>query len=333
MTIKNRYEFLFYIQCVNGNPNGDPDMGNAPRIDPEDLHGYITDVAIKRRIRNYIQTAYAGKPGMNIIVQMSTNINRLIAEARESAGLSPDAKQRGDIDRARAAACELYFDVRTFGGVLSTGPNAGQIRGPVQMTFARSVDPINPQDISVTRMAAAEELKDKKLAQTAENYRAQEESTPADKLRTIGRKQFIAYGLYEVRGFISANLAEETKFSESDLKAFFEATMNMYEHDRSASKGMMSVISPLIIFRHVGTDSDAAQRERQAKLGCAPAHMLFSLVHIARRAGVNVPRDFTDYTVAVDLDGRPAGVDIGFLSDSFGEIRWNVLPSGGWLHG
>lgn len=333
MAISNRYEFLFFVQCVNGNPNGDPDMGNAPRIDPEDLHGFITDVSVKRRIRNYIQTAFAGQSGMGIIVQMSTNINRLIAEARESAGITSEAKSRADIYSARKAACERYFDVRAFGGVLSTGPNAGQVRGPVQLTFGRSVDPIYPQDISITRMAAADELKNDKQAKTAENYRLQEEQTPADKLRTMGRKQFIAYGLYEVRGFISANLAAETGFDEADRKALFEAILNMYEHDRSASKGLMSVISPLIVFRHTGTDSDAAQRARQAKLGCAPAHKLFSLVRVEKNPGVDVPRDYADYTLRIDLAARPQGVDIGFLTEPYGEISWNKLPEIDWLHG
>jgi len=331
MAISNRYEFMFFVQCVDGNPNGDPDMGNAPRIDPEDFHGYITDVAIKRRIRNYISMAFQDRKGMGIIIQHSTNINRKIAQAREAAGISSEAKGRDDIHKARASACQLYFDVRAFGGVLSTGPNAGQVRGPVQINFGRSLNPINPQDISITRMASADDLPDKK-PKTAENYRLLEEATDEDKLRTMGRKQFIPYGLYEVRGFISANLAEETGFDEDDLKALFEAILNMYEHDRSASKGMMSVISPLIIFRHTGTDSDEAQRARQAKLGCAPAHVLFSLINIKKKSGVENPRNYTDYSLTINLANRPSGVDIGFQSEAFGKILWNRVPEGSWGH-
>jgi len=329
MAINNRYEFMFYVQCVNGNPNGDPDMGNTPRIDPEDLHGYITDVAIKRRIRNYINMAYSGRPGMNIIIQHSTNINRLIAEAREASGITSEAKSKEDIHKGREAACKLFFDVRAFGGVLSTGPNAGQIRGPVQFTFGRSVDPINPQDITITRMSSTDDL-EKGIPKTAENYKKLEDNTPEDKLRTMGRKQFITYGLYEVKGFISANLADETGFNNDDLNALFEAILNMYEHDRSASKGHMSVISPLIIFRHVGTDTDLHQRTRQAKLGCAPAHKLFELVSIKRKEGVKIPRNYTDYDLTVDIKRRPAGVDIGFQEDALGEIIWNDIPKGSW---
>ena len=264
MAIQNRYEFMFYIQCVNGNPNGDPDMGNSPRMDPEDMHGYITDVAIKRRIRNYIQTAFDGQDGMSIIMQNATNINKYIAKAKETAGVNFAAKDKESIYKTRQEACAMFYDVRTFGAVLSTGPNAGQVRGPVQISFARSVDPILPLDISITRMVVADGDKDKDSAY----YEALEKETPEDKLRTMGRKLFITYGLYEVRGFISANLAAETGFDDADLKALFEAILNMYEHDRSASKGEMSAISPLIIFKHVGTDTDTAQRARQAKLGC-----------------------------------------------------------------
>lgn len=330
MAVKNRYEFMFYIQCINGNPNGDPDMGNNPRMDPEDLHGYITDVAIKRRIRNYIQLAFSGVPGMNIIIQQSTNTNRILAEIRESIGITSEAKGKGDVHKARIEACRLYYDVRTFGGVLSTGPNAGQIRGPVQLTFARSLDAVLPQDITITRMASTDDVS-KGTIKTLENYRKLEDETPEDKLRTMGRKQFISYGLYEVRGFISAGLAAETGFDDNDLKALFESIMNMYEHDRSASKGQMSVISPLIIFRHVGTDSDEKQRERQAMLGCTPAHKLFGLVR-AERISLAAPRDYTDYNISINLSAKPAGIDIGFLESAAGEIIWNRISEGSWIH-
>ena len=329
MAIENRYEFLFYIQCVNGNPNGDPDMGNAPRMDPEDMHGYITDVAIKRRIRNYIQTAFEGQDGMNIIMQNATNINKFIAKAKEDAGVGFAAKDKESIYKARQEACKTFYDVRTFGAVLSTGPNAGQVRGPVQITFAKSIDRILPMDISITRMAVADGDKDK----DSTYYAGLEAEAAEDSLRTMGRKQFISYGLYEARGFVSANLAAETGFDDADLKALFESILNMYEHDRSASKGEMSVISPLIIFRHTGTDSDATQRKRQAKLGCAPAHKLFELVKISRKPEIEYPRSYQDYSCSIKLDAVPKGVEVGFLDSPYGEIAWGKLPDGcDWLN-
>ncbi len=329
MAVNNRYEFMFYIQCVNGNPNGDPDMGNSPRIDPQDMHGFITDVAIKRRLRNYIQTAYGDEEGMGIIMQQSTNINKFIAKAKSLADVELGAKDKDSLYKSRRKACEIFYDVRTFGGVLSTGPNAGQVRGPVQLTFAKSVDPILPMDISITRVSKADDVKN---AETYEDYEKAELSAPEDSLRTMGRKQFIPYGLYEARGFVSANLAAETGFDESDLKILFEAILNMYEHDRSASKGEMSVISPLIIFKHVGTDSDEKQRIRQSRLGCAPAHKLFELVSIAKKQDVENPRSYADYELTVDLSKTPNGVEIGFMEGPYDEVIWGMKPEGcDWL--
>ena len=323
MAIANRYEFMYYVACTNANPNGDPDMGNMPRVDPQTMRGYITDGATKRRIRNYIDMAYHDQPGMNIIIQQSTNINRHIAEAKRAAGVEDCAKAKDAIYAGRRKACEMFYDVRTFGAVMSTGPNAGQVRGPVQIAFARSVDPILPLDVSITRVAVAENIKDG----TVEQYLAAEQAADEDKLRTMGRKQIIPFGLYEVRGFISANLAAETGFDDEDLKALFEAILNMYEHDHSASKGEMAVVSPLIIFRHVGTDTDPQQRARQARLGCAPAHRLFDLVHVSRREGVTYARSWRDYDAVVQLDKVPAGVQIGFQRDAFGGITWDELPA------
>ncbi len=323
MAINNRYEFLFYIQCRNGNPNGDPDMGNAPRMDPQDMHGYITDVAIKRRIRNYVQTALAGQPGMEMRVRSASNINTGIARAKELAGVEVTAKGKNEVYAGRAAACQTFYDVRTFGAVMSTGPNAGQVRGPVQLTFARSLDPISSQDISITRMAKAADVPG---AKTAADYEAWEAEQPEDSLRTMGRKQFTPYGLYEARGFVSANLAQETGFDEEDLKALLDAVLNMYAHDHSASKGEMAVITPLILFRHTGTDSDQNQGMRQARLGCAPAHRLFDLVTVKKKPEVEYPRSWKDYTASIDLAHRPTGVDIGFLTSPYGEISWNQVP-------
>lgn len=322
MAIQNRYEFLYYLSCINSNPNGDPDMGNAPRLDPETMQGYITDVATKRRIRNYIQTAYAGQPGMNIIVQQGTNINRLIAEARREAGVEESAKDKNAVYKGRKKACQMFYDVRTFGAVMSTGPNAGQVRGPVQITFGKSLDPVLPLDVSITRMAAALG----KAGKSLEEYTRLEQNAPEDELRTMGRKQLIPFGLYEVRGFISANLAAETGFDETDLNALFEAILNMYEHDRSASKGEMDIVSPLIIFKHVGTDTDEIQRVRQAKLGCAPAHRLFDLVQVQKKPEISAPRSYRDYTARVALSKVPSGVEVGFKRDAFSPVVWNTLP-------
>ena len=325
MAIGNRYEFMYYVSYADCNPNGDPDMGNTPRIDPQTMQGYITDVSIKRRVRNYVDMAYNGKPGMNIIIQQSANINRHIAEAKKAAGVEDSAKTKEAIYKSRQKACEMFYDVRTFGAVMSTGPNAGQVRGPVQLTFGKSVDPILPLDIAITRMAVAEgdTLAE---AQKIESERAE------DQLRTMGRKQIIPFGLYEIRGFISANLAAETGFDGEDLQILFEALLNMYEHDRSSSKGEVSVVSPLIIFKHVGTDSDEQQRARQAKLGCAPAHRLFDLVEVTKKETVKFPRSYKDYNALIHLDRLPKGVQVGFKCGAFEDICWNALPEGeNWL--
>ena len=319
MAIGNRYEFMYYVSFTDCNPNGDPDMGNTPRIDPQTMQGYITDGSSKRRIRNYVDLAYNGKPGMNIIVQQSSNINRRIAEAKIAAGVEDNAKTKDAVYKGRQRACQLYYDVRTFGAVMSTGPNAGQVRGPVQLSFGKSLDPILPLDISITRMAIAK-------GDTLDEAIQVEKESSEDTLRTMGRKQFIPFGLYEVRGFVSANLAAETGFDDADLKVLFEAILNMYEHDHSSSKGQVSVVSPLIIFKHIGTDSDPEQRARQAKLGCAPAHKLFDLVRVSKKESVAYPRSYRDYDAAVKLDRVPAGVQIGFQSDPFGEIVWDKLP-------
>lgn len=330
MAIQNRYEFMYFVSCTNANPNGDPDMGNTPRIDPQTMKGYITDVATKRRIRNYIETAYGDQPGMGIIIQQATNINRHIAEAKRAAGVEECAKGKDAVYAGRRKACELYFDVRAFGAVMSTGPNAGQVRGPVQITFGKSLSPVLPLDISITRMATADGPDG---GTTVEKYLEIEQATPEDKLRTMGRKQLIPFGLYEVRGFISANLAAETGFDDEDLSRLFEAILNMYEHDHSSSKGEMAVVSPLIIFKHVGTDTDPAQRIRQAKLGCAPAHTLFELVQVKEKAPGTSPRHYRDYDATVYFDHLPAGIEIGFQKDTFSEIVWGNLPDGeDWFH-
>ncbi len=307
--ITNRYEFLCLFDCENGNPNGDPDAGNAPRIDPEDMHGLVSDVAVKRRIRNYVQIAGGNQAPNAIFIEHATNLNRSIVMAHEQTG-NPEPTKKGaskdKVEKARDWMCQQFFDVRAFGAVMSTGPNAGQVRGPVQVAFSRSYDPVLPMDVSITRMAVAADVKG---ATSSADYLKWEGEQDEDKLRTMGRKSLIPYGLYGCRGFISAHLAGKTKFCDDDLDLLWEALKNMYEHDRSASKGLMTV-QKLFAFKHVGTDTDNGQRERQAILGCAPAHTLFDLIRVNKKDGVTSPRSFRDYVVAVDRDSVPAGVEL-----------------------
>jgi CRISPR-associated protein Csd2 len=326
--ISNRYEFLYLFDCENGNPNGDPDAGNAPRIDPEDMHGLVSDVAVKRRIRNYVQAARDNESPNAVFVEHATNLNRPIALAHEETGGLPTGKKGATKDKVEAARdwmCANFYDVRTFGAVMSTGANAGQVRGPIQVAFSRSVDPILPIDASITRMAVADTPRG---VSTSEEFTQWEAEQPEDKLRTMGRKALIPYGLYLGKGFISAHLAKLTLFSEDDLALFWEALLKMYELDRSASKGLMSVREPVFVFRHVGTDSDSAQRARQAVLGCAPAHKLFDLVDVRKKDGVSAPRSFSDYEVSFRKSALPKGVEAGFVvSDASGaKIVWNDPP-------
>ena len=330
--VKNRYEFMFMFDCENGNPNGDPDMGNAPRLDPEDMHGLVSDVALKRRVRNYVQMARDNQSPYAIFIEHAINLNRPIALAHEQTegGLEGGKKGAGKakVNLARDWMCQNFYDVRTFGAVMSTGHNAGQVRGPVQLAWARSLDPVLPLDVSITRMAVAE---DKGVGgkKTSEDYAKWEAEQPEDKLRTMGRKSLIPYGLYLGKGFISAHLAQDTGFTQEDLDLFWEALLKMYDHDRSASKGLISVREPVFIFRHEGTDSDQAQRARQAILGCAPAHKLFDLVRVERQ--VERPRNFTDYRITFHKSKLPAGVRVGFAGLGAGgglDISWDDPPQG-----
>jgi CRISPR-associated protein Csd2 len=333
----NRYEFLFLFDCENGNPNGDPDAGNAPRIDPQDMRGLVSDVALKRRIRNYVNVARAGAPGYGLFIQHATNLNTKIAQAHEETGGMPEwdktkkrwTPSKDKVRDARDWLCRSFYDVRAFGAVMSTGPNGGQVRGPVQIAFARSLDPILSLEQAITRMAIAGGPEGEKIG--AADFAEWEKKQPEDELRTMGRKSLIPYGLFMGKGFISAHLASDTKFSEDDLALLWDAILGMYEHDRSASKGVMSVREPLFIFRHVGTDSDSAQRARQARLGCAPAHRLFDLVEVTLKAGVQAPRCFSDYRVRFSMSRLPKGVDAGFAVPGVGGravVKWNSVPEG-----
>jgi CRISPR-associated protein Csd2 len=326
--LNNRYEILFLFDCENGNPNGDPDAGNAPRIDPQDMHGLVSDVAIKRRIRNYVQLAGNNKMPNAIFVEHASNLNTSIAKAHEQAnGKMPDATKgakKNEVAKAREWMCTNFFDIRAFGAVMSTGANAGQVRGPIQVAFSRSVDPILPMDLSITRMAVAEDVKG---AKGSADYEAWEAEQPEDKLRTMGRKSLIPYGLFVGKMFISAHLAQQTGFSQNDMKLLVEALLNMYEHDRSASKGLMTVRQPIYVFKHVGTDSNPEQRKRQAMLGCCPAQILFEEVvkidkdkETMTMDGASVPRRFGHYKITIAEDKVPNGVELLRLPDDINKL-------------
>lgn len=288
-SITNRYDFLLVFDVQDGNPNGDPDAGNLPRIDAETGRGLVTDVCLKRKVRNYVQLTKVDATGYDIYVKEKAILIEAHEQAYKAIGaedeLKGDGKKRkgGDkVEEARQWMCGNYYDIRTFGAVMSLGVNCGQVRGPVQMTFARSVDPVVTLEHSITRMAVA----------TA----AEAEKQGGDN-RTMGRKNTIPYGLYVARGFISAHLAAQTKFSEEDLALLWNALNNMFEHDRSAARGLMTT-RKLIVFKH-----DSA-------LGQASAQSLFDLVSIKRKDDSKPPRAFEDYEVAVDWSNPPAGVEL-----------------------
>lgn len=321
--IKNRYEFLLLFDCERGNPNGDPDAGNLPRMDPEDGHGLVSDVAIKRRIRNYVQAAKGNQPPYAIFIQHGSALNKEIARAHEATGGMPRVKEKKFITTtakskdARAWMCEQFYDIRTFGAVLSTGPNAGQVRGPVQIAFSRSVHPILPMDIGITRMATTDDKKEPSSSMTSKDYEQWEAEQPEDKLRTMGRKSLIPYGLYICKGFVSANLAElphGTGFSEEDLGLLWQALAGMFDNDRSASKGLMST-RRLIVFKHVGDTPE------KSKLGVAPAYKLLdvdtdlipnenAIASIRLADDIKHPRSFEQYKIDIRKDRCPEGVEI-----------------------
>ena len=280
--ITKRYDFVLLFDVQDGNPNGDPDAGNLPRVDAETGMGLVTDVCLKRKVRNYVQLVNGAKGGYDIFIKEKAILNNLIDQAHEQEEVK--VKEKGEkTEAARQHMCRTYFDVRTFGAVMSTGKNAGQVRGPVQLTFSRSIEPIVPLEHSITRMAVATEAEAEK--QQGDN-------------RTMGRKFTVPYALYRCHGFISAHLAEQTGFSEGDLKLFWEALNNMFEHDRSAARGQMAT-RRLIVFKH------------DSKMGNAPAHKLFDSVKVEplnRDAGP--ARRFADYVVNLDDASLPKGVTI-----------------------
>ena len=286
--IKNRYEFTVIFDVENGNPNGDPDAGNMPRIDPETSIGLVTDVCLKRKIRNFVEIYKEDEPGYNILIKEGKALNTKFAETYDHIGVDPKKKRNANekaevIKRAKEYMCKNYFDVRTFGAVMSTGKDekcpCGTVRGAVQFSFAKSVDPIYPQELTITRQI-----------QTTEKDREKNEGT-------MGRKSIVPYGLYRADGYVSAMLAQKiTKFSEEDLEVLWDAIINMFEHDRSAARGKMCV-RKLYVFKH------------DSVLGNAPANVLFDKIVISKKDRVEVPRSFNDYEITVDKN-MPEGVEL-----------------------
>ncbi len=279
--IKNRYEFIVYFDVENGNPNGDPDAGNMPRTDPETNHGIVTDVCLKRKIRNFVDIAKEGAPGYKIIINPDRPLNDKFTDAyvAKDLPLGKKGKNPDDVAAARDFICENYFDVRTFGAVMSTGDNpCGIVRGPVQINFAKSVDAVSPQELTISRQARTN-------AERAETGNTE-----------FGKKNIVPYGLYRTEGYISALLAKKTGFSDSDLELLWNSILNMFEHDRSAARGKMCV-RKLIVFKH----SDA--------LGNCPAHILLDKVTAVKKEGKEIPRSYSDYDIIIDRE-LPEGVEL-----------------------
>ena len=283
-TIANRYEFVLLFDVTNGNPNGDPDAGNLPRLDPETNQGLITDVCLKRKIRNYVALEKEHDAGYAIYMQEKSVLNNQHKKAYEALDIKPESKKLPkEAEKARQVTewmCNNFFDVRTFGAVMTTEVNSGQVRGPVQVAFASSIDPVLPMEVSITRMAVTNE-KD------------------LEKERTMGRKHIIPYGLYRVHGYVSAKLAERTGFSEDDLALLWRSLINMFEHDRSAARGEMST-RKLVVFKH------------DHPMGNAPAHVLFDSVQVKRVEGKeDTPaRHYSDYQVSIASESLPSGVTV-----------------------
>ena len=276
---EKRHDFIYLFDVEDGNPNGDPDAGNLPRVDPETMQGLVTDVAVKRKIRDYVDASVGDDEDYKIYMQHQGVLNDQHQRAYDELDLDADDPDREDIDEARAWMCQNFYDVRTFGAVMSTGVNAGQVRGPMQLTFARSIDPVVPMDVSITRVAITR-------ADDAENKETE-----------MGRKAIVPYGLYRCHGFISPHLAADTGFSDDDLETFWQALMMMFEYDRSASRGEMCT-RKLVVFEH------------ESLLGNAPAHSLFERVVVKRNDDSKPARAYNDYEVTVNTEGLPSGIQV-----------------------
>ena len=274
--IKNRYEFVLLFDVENGNPNGDPDMGNMPRVDPQTGNGIVTDVCLKRKVRDYVDLLKSGNAGYDIYVKSGAVLNNQHKKAYDYLGINPDSKKPKEEELTKFM-CQNFYDIRTFGAVMTTEVNCGQVRGPVQFSFARSIDPIFQQEVTVTRCAVTNE-KD------------------AEKGQTMGKKQIVPYGLYRAEGYVSAHLAKKTEFKEDDLELLWDSLINMFEHDHSAARGKLSA-RKLIVFKH------------NSELGCCQSHKLFDKVKVERLSRDMPARSFADYKVTISTD-MPNGVEM-----------------------
>ncbi len=275
--LKNRIDFVYIFDVQDGNPNGDPDAGNLPRVDAETGEGLVTDVCLKRKVRNYVQVAKNLSEGYDIFIKEKAVLDNLVEEIYNTDEVKRHQAKSEQKDKAKKALCDKYFDIRTFGAVIATKEKQGQVRGPIQFTFARSADPIATSEHSITRMAVTKEA-------------------DIDKERTMGRKATVPYGLYVCHGFISANLSKQTGFDEDDLQLFWDALKNMFDVDRSAARGLMSA-RKLIVFKH------------ESALGNAPANELFDLIKI-KKISEGAPRSFKDYKVSIDDNHVPTGIKV-----------------------
>ncbi|MFO8008482.1 MAG: type I-C CRISPR-associated protein Cas7/Csd2 [Candidatus Brocadiia bacterium] len=287
-----RADFVLLFDVTDGNPNGDPDAGNLPRVDPETMQGLVTDVCLKRKVRNYVDAVHGGEAGMEIYVEHHGVLNLQHERAYEAVDEEPTSKPDEEtIAKVQPWMCQNFYDVRAFGAVMSTGVNCGQVRGPVQLTFARSIDPVVPLDLSITRVAVTR-IEDKEVV-----IEGSDETEATGKVTEMGRKTLIPYGLYRAHGFFSPPLAEKTGFSDGDLGLLWEALQRMWDLDRSASRGLMACRG-LYVFTH------------DKRLGNAPAHQLFELVEVKKKDDVEAPRSFSHYDVNIQDDDLPDGVTL-----------------------
>jgi CRISPR-associated protein Csd2 len=311
--VNRRYDFVFLFDVTDGNPNGDPDAGNLPRLDPQTLQGFVTDVCIKRKLRNAIAAFGQDKPGSNIYFQTQDAVyedrilnlqhqkahDAITPKDKSSAAEAESPKAKADVtSKARAWMCEHFYDIRAFGAVMTTGVNCGQVRGPVQLTFARSIDPIVPMEISITR----------KSVTTVEEAQKQAKSD-GSVTGTMGRKNTVPYALYRGFGFVNPLQAADTKFTYADFRLLLEAFVQMFELDRSAARGLMTM-RKIVLFEH------------DSRLGCAPAHLLFDRVQVAPLGVDKAPRQFADYAAAMSIDRQnlPRGVNVYELPEEFGKL-------------
>jgi CRISPR-associated protein Csd2 len=303
--VDRRYDFVFLFDVTDGNPNGDPDAGNLPRLDPQTLQGFVTDVCTKRKIRNAVAALASRRPGCSLYFQTQDALyedrilNRLHQKAHDAQGLKDAEKPKDKADNTRKARewmCQQFFDIRTFGAVMTTGVNCGQVRGPVQITFARSIDQIVPMEIAITRKSV-----------TTDEEAERQAKSDGSITGTMGRKSTVAYALYRGHGFINPLLAKDTGFTNADLRLFFDAMVRMFDLDRSASRGLMA-LRKVVVFEHASA------------LGSAPAHLLFDRVQVPELGPEKPPRKFSDYAVTIDREALPAGVKIYELPEQLDQL-------------